>query len=306
MVKLIVETDLGHDPDDFFAICYLAAAGVDIRAITLVPGLPYQVALAKVIIRELGLDIPIGVSNEKKSKYNTLTKEFASCGTSYEEGASGGIHRDILNRYYPNLLQPKHDGLGHDVIADVLKESPDSELFIIGPATNVRKFLEQSNHKFKRITMQGGFLPYFMNLDIDRLPILDKFSGIEYVGTFNLNGDRKAVDLILNSSIDCKFVGKHVCHTVEYNAGIHKCLQVKNRASELFREAGDLYFKKHSEKKFHDPTAAVCHLHPEIATWCFGKPVKLESGWTTRPSDKSYTITSIDYDKLWEHITNFT
>jgi hypothetical protein len=24
---LIVETDLGHDPDDLFALCYLAAAG---------------------------------------------------------------------------------------------------------------------------------------------------------------------------------------------------------------------------------------------------------------------------------------
>ena len=26
MTDLIVETDLGHDPDDFFALCYLAAA----------------------------------------------------------------------------------------------------------------------------------------------------------------------------------------------------------------------------------------------------------------------------------------
>lgn len=302
-MKLIVETDLGHDPDDFFAICYLAAAGVDIRAITLVPGLPHQVQLAKLIIKELGLNIPVGVSNLNKSGYDSCTKEFASNPDTSEKGAAGGIHKDILKKY--GTQSSRHDGLGHDVISDIIKESPDCELFIIGPATNVRKYLEHTDHKFPRITMQGGFLPYSWNPDLDKLPILDKFSGVEYVGTFNLNGDRKAVDYIINSSIDCRFVGKHVCHTVEYNAGIHRCLQVKNRASELFREAGDLYFQKHTEKKFHDPIAAVCHLHPEIADWCFGRPIKQESGWTTRPSDKSYTITSIDYEKLWDHITNF-
>ena len=30
MTELIVETDLGHDPDDFFALCYLAAAGLSV------------------------------------------------------------------------------------------------------------------------------------------------------------------------------------------------------------------------------------------------------------------------------------
>jgi hypothetical protein len=38
MIDLIVETGLGHDPDDFFTLCYLAAAGVRLRAITVVPG----------------------------------------------------------------------------------------------------------------------------------------------------------------------------------------------------------------------------------------------------------------------------
>jgi inosine-uridine nucleoside N-ribohydrolase len=37
-VDLIVETDCGHDPDDFFTLCYLMAAGVNLRCITVTPG----------------------------------------------------------------------------------------------------------------------------------------------------------------------------------------------------------------------------------------------------------------------------
>lgn len=35
--NLIVETDIGHDPDDLFALCYLFSAGVNIKAILLTP-----------------------------------------------------------------------------------------------------------------------------------------------------------------------------------------------------------------------------------------------------------------------------
>ncbi len=46
-MNLIIETDIGHDPDDLFAICYLAAAGVNIRAICVSPGDPDQIAIAR-------------------------------------------------------------------------------------------------------------------------------------------------------------------------------------------------------------------------------------------------------------------
>ena len=51
------------------------------------------------------------------------------------------------------------------------------------------------------------------------------------------------------------------------------------RAQEIFVEAMDKYLEKHSEKKFHDPTAAVCHLHPEIGKWVQGKLYNSQGGW---------------------------
>lgn len=51
-MKLIIETDLGHDPDDFFAICYFIDAGIDIQLITISPGDPDQIAIAKFLLKE--------------------------------------------------------------------------------------------------------------------------------------------------------------------------------------------------------------------------------------------------------------
>ena len=50
MKKIIIDTDLGHDPDDFFAICYLSAIGVKIDAIVLSPGDLDQIAFANFLV----------------------------------------------------------------------------------------------------------------------------------------------------------------------------------------------------------------------------------------------------------------
>jgi glyoxylase-like metal-dependent hydrolase (beta-lactamase superfamily II) len=71
-MNLVVETDIGHDPDDFFALCYLAAAGVDIRAVMISPGDPDQIAIARLLCDRLGLEIPIGVA--KREPHETFVR----------------------------------------------------------------------------------------------------------------------------------------------------------------------------------------------------------------------------------------
>jgi inosine-uridine nucleoside N-ribohydrolase len=80
-MNLIIETDIGHDPDDFFALCYLASAGVDIRGIMICPGDPDQIAIARLFCKEIGLDIPIGASKLDRTKLS-----------------SGSIHHDLLKK----------------------------------------------------------------------------------------------------------------------------------------------------------------------------------------------------------------
>lgn len=254
MPDLIVETDLGHDPDDMFALCYLAAAGASVRAVTIVPGDPDQVAVARLFARVLGADVPVGASH--------MTGRRPS---------SGGVHHRLLDHFgLPRAADP--DGPGHAVIAAALARYPDAELFIIGPCTSTARYLARPDARVpRRVTMQGGFLGYHLYSPRVRLP---EFEGKESMPTFNLNGDRKGAAVLLAAPVpDRRFVGKNVCHTLVYDAAVHATLPpppTGGPAARLFRLAMDLHLETHPAKKWHDPTAAVCHLHPEVGTWVRG------------------------------------
>lgn len=291
-MDLIVETDIGHDPDDFFAISYLIAAGVNIRSILISPGDPDQIAIARLLCDKAGLKIPIGTSKTDRTKLS-----------------SGSIHHELLKKYnYP--LEQKGDGLGADILEDVVRNYPESELFIIGPVSSLGKYMaKHPETHFKRATMQGGFLPY--SLYGPKQPNPD-FEGKSWMPTFNLNGDRPAGVTFLNANIGVRqMVGKNICHTVLFNRDVWQEfgsneLVVHNLAAlNLFEEAATMYLERHHEKKFHDPTAAVCHLHPEIGTWFRGNTIKAESGWTTTPNpDGDYVLADIDYERLWSFLMN--
>lgn len=291
-MNLIIETDIGHDPDDFFAISYLAAAGVDIRAILISPGDPDQIAIARFLCKEIGINIPIGASKLDRAKLS-----------------SGSIHHDFLKKYhYP--LEEKADDLGSEIIKSVISEFPDSELFVIGPVSSVGKYINENPAvSFRRATMQGGFLPY--SLHMPKSPKQD-FIDKHWVPTFNLNGDRPNALNYLNANIGKRqMVGKNICHTVFFDRETFSTWnpkEAKNKdAARLFGEAAELYFARHENKKFHDPTAACLHLHPEIGTWYNGKTTKMESGWTTVPDPSGDSILAdVDYDLLWDHLMSCT
>jgi inosine-uridine nucleoside N-ribohydrolase len=285
-MDMIVETDIGHDPDDFFALCYLHSVGVNIRAILICPGDPDQVAIARFFCDQVGLHCPIGASKLGRAK-----------------PSSGSIHHDLMKKYgYKLEAQPT--GLGVDILKDVFKDYPHSELFIIGPAASLGAWLKSHPDQFvDRATMQGGFCGYGLHqYPVRRLP---QFEGKTWMPTFNLNGDRPGGQAFLDAYIrERRFVGKNVCHTVVYERHHYEQMTTPRcRAAELFMEGMGLYLDRHDGKKFHDPTAAVCHLHPEIGTWLWGRVKKIEGGWgTVLHETGDWVLADIDYDKLWEHI----
>lgn len=273
-MDLIIETDIGNDPDDLFAICYLIKAGVNIRAILISPGDADQIAVAKLICDEFGIEIPIGTIGPNKIKPPT------------------SFHRKLLEKYNKPLVE-KADGLSSDILDDVLKNHPDSELFIIGPATNIANYLNKFPNAFANATMQGGFLPYNLYYPSFKNP---KFDGKLWMPTFNLNADRNAGSIFLNADINRQMIGKNVCHNIIFDKKYNV-----SKTSSLFRNAADILFEKNNEKKFHDPTAACLMLHPEIGIWFDGKTVKMEAGWTTvEGTDK--ILADFDQNLLWEYL----
>ena len=292
MIDLIVETDIGRDPDDFFALCYLIGCGkVDVRLITISPGDRDQVALAKFVLSEVGLDIPVGVGKKDRNKSSV-----------------GGVHVEILERYdSPRELE--HDGHGPELIEQTLEQYPACQIFACGPLNSVGRFFkEHPDVPLGRATMQGGFCGY--DVHGHDVVTLEKFIGKTTVATFNLNGDLKAVRAFLDARIeDRRFVGKNLCHTIVYDVDRHQQMSTpRNRAHALFLEGMNLYLEKHPDgKKFHDPLAAVAHLHPEIFTWVTGRLFRQRGGWGTEPAEEGDRI-AIDVDRkvFWEHIGNST
>ena len=289
-MNLIIETDIGHDPDDFFALCYFFSAGVDVRAILLTPGDESQVTLVSFLLKELGKEhIPIGVPKLGRRK-EQLTS----------------IHKYFVEKYkYPAHSDKSY--LGEDVIRDTLRMYPDSELFICGAIKNIGSYLIKYEDTYiDKAVMQGGFIGY--DTHGINVPKLEKFIGKETVPTFNLNGYVKGAKAYLNARIKERwFISKNVCHTIIYDTEVHKrimAVPARNRAAELFREGMTRYLKKHpSGKKFHDPSAAVCHLHPEIGIWVKAKLYREKGMWGSHMDiNGDNTIVDIDYDKLWDYI----
>jgi len=294
-MDLIVETDIGHDPDDYFALCYLQAAGADIRAILVTPGHRYQVAIARMFCQEVGLDIPIGIAKE--------TDVVKTGGKSF--------HMGLLRRYgYPE--EDLGDGFGYELLDSVLGDHPESEVFVCGPVKSLGRYMMgHPDRRFGRVTMQGGFLPY----DAHRHQVarLEKFEGLRRVPTFNLNGGKEeGVFLASKAKVDdLRFVGKNVCHTMVYDRERHAWMwerKPESMAMELFLDGMDYYLqeKGHPEKKFHDPTAAFCHLHPDAGTWVEGRPYCEGGQWGTIPQDGTgvRVLADIDRERFWNGIRN--
>jgi len=297
MSKLILETDIGRDPDDLFTLLYLIHAGVDIRAICITPGDRDQIALVRFVLDKCNLKgIPIGIPRNNWDR-NKLS--------------SGGVHYALMNKYSYPIDQGVPDGDSVKIIKEVLTD--DTEILIIGPATNIGNYLSNWLKAWEtipnKVTFQGGFCPYSV---YQPTVTLDKFEGQEHIPSFNPNGDRDAFLFVKQHCPDLKFVPKNVCHTIEFTPDkvhrpIDRTIQCHGGphpevAAFLYEDLANLYFAKHTEKKFHDPTAAVCHLHPGVGVWVGGTVEKLGSGYTTVSHNTNLVLVDVDRDRLWQHL----
>lgn len=295
-MDLVVETDLGRDADDFFALCYLIRTGVKIKALTLTPGDPDQVAVARFLLKQCLIDAPIGVPGDRGKKSVTPFH--------HEVMAEYGAKPD----YEPN-------GVGFQIIEQAcVAAGKPLDLFVIGPCTNAGNVMRRQKARgesnfFNSITMQGGFCSYDIHRPKDAL---DKFNGMITCPTFNLNGDVVYGKELIDYQCPKRFVGKNVCHAVVFNKDRHEQFrrtgydgdESVHQATNLFDLGAYTYFKKHPEKKFHDPTAAVCMLHPEVATYVKGITYREKGGWGTKLDENGYDIAvELNHDALWEYLS---
>lgn len=289
-MELIIETDLGRDPDDFFAIIYLLQTGIDISLICIQPGDPDQIGFGKAFLKACGKQIPIVSSklNRNKSSLSGPHKEFANKMSWQCDSQSDGIATDLLNKIW----------------------NADTEFFVCGPCSVVGPFVKDK--KISKLTMQGGYISYEDLHALNIYPVDEnpKFLGQKEVPSFNPGGDKKATFALSEADIsDRRFVSKNICHTILYDRDRHQ--QICTRPSkgildDMFRRYMDLFLQNQTHKAFHDPVAAVCHMRPELATWVRGDLYYKEGKWGFNAANdgKSQIIGELERIKFWEEIAS--
>ena len=122
------------DPDDVMTLCLLANhSKANLRAVTVTPGTDEQIGLVKQILRETGLNIPVGA--------------FIP-----------GHKEKILSDFYFQWIKfnPKQpDGKGYKIIEETLINYPDLTLLTGAPLNNLSK------DKLEQLLSKAYYYGYF-------------------------------------------------------------------------------------------------------------------------------------------------
>lgn len=266
MNSLVMETDIGRDADDLFALLYFLGIGAPLRAVLISPGDHDQVAVVKTLLKHFGKDIPVLTPAARQTK-NSITP----------------FHKWVVAQL-GGSLDAKPDG--HE---DKLPTDP-VDVFVCGPSKMAHLLKPLS------ITFQGGFVPYAIHRPA---VTLDKFENKTTCATFNLGGTKPAVsNALIDAAVPHKWIGKNVCHTVVYTPEIHAkfCPTAspgEPEALRLHRLFVEKYMSEKGAKAFHDPLAAVMHYHPEIGLWRSVKPERIKGEYTAVNADNHQSLVDL-------------
>ncbi len=187
-IKIIIDTDIGGDIDDAFAICMaMHSPEVELLGVTTV----YQDTekRAKIAARLLRLggcsDIPVVAGEKyplKNRKVYGKTVDFDEAPITYVSDYDSEVYRQ--------------DVVAKDFIIQTLENAEEPIVLVtMGALTNIAKvFMERPDLKEKIlfISMMGGAY-YFRN-----------------VGEFNISCDPEAADIVINSGVEIRCVGLDV------------------------------------------------------------------------------------------------
>lgn len=275
------------DPDDVMTLCLLLEhSRINLRAITVMPGTNEQIGLVKFILKEAGLNIPVGSS---KPGYDR------KCVSNF------------YYKWFPKIEPRQADGEGYQIIQETLVTYPDLVLLTGAPLKNFNELT--LDKKVDRWVAQGGFAGD--NVVPEHLR-LEKFNGRITCPTFNFNGaPATALKLLATNKIKQRhLVSKNVCHGVIYDAQMQEeflPFRTKSIGLNYVCKGMELYLKKHPKgKKFHDPLAAAVLIEPTTCTFAEVKLFRQKGEWGANLEEGSNTFISIaaDVEKMVQVLTD--
>ena len=190
MGKIIIDTDLGDDIDDAFAIAYAVKSGLEIAGITTVfRNAHARAEMAAKLLRTLGRsDIPVHAGLDMPRRAPII----ARANDRYE--ADG---RFIPCQYDASMSgEPYAELSAVDYLIETIRREPDNvTVLLIGPETNMAAAIEKAPDvvgKVKEVVVMGG-----------------QFFG-EPVPEWNILCDPEAAAIVFSSGIPIRAVGLDV------------------------------------------------------------------------------------------------
>lgn len=274
-IDIVLDMETG-DPDDFLTLLLLLGhPRANLKAVTVTPGTPDQIGLAKWACQQLGKpDIPVGSFDPDRKANHVSEWHYAT---------------------YGRIPSAMPDGRG----GEILKASCDYDTVLVtgAPLKNVGAAMNLGFIVGKWVA-QGGFAGEGV---VPRERQLEKFKGKTTCPTYNLNGDpQSALRALSYAEIKHRwFVSKNVCHGVFCDRAMSDRIGEKRLAPHLglIHKGTEAYLERHpGGKKFHDPLAACCALSPEIGEWAEVELYREKGEWGSRLRPGSWTCIIIGYD----------
>jgi len=268
-IDVVWDTDIGRDPDDFLAGCFLLSRpNIRLKAITISPGDSDQVALAKFLLKETGCgDVPVGTVPDREKDKKSV----------------GGCHL-LLMKYYKVGMSASADGAGWEILEQTFKKHPNAILFTSGPLNNIGDLLRNTSIEVDLSVSMAGYWPE------PGQPLS--------MPEFNFNGCGWAAREFVESKRFRKrqLVGKNVTHQVMYDDILHDQLRAAGKTSRPLALAHELMTQRTGQKKLHDPLAATAIVNENIFEWQEVVPLKRNHQWGSIPSPGSgiWAATSVD------------
>lgn len=252
--KVVVDTDIGTDPDDGLALAYLALhPDCDLLGVAVVTGdVEKRAAIADLLLRACGRsDVPIHLGRREP-----LLK---------------GVGQPLVQQHEfvrPQLLQGPQVERPENTAVDFLRRTirdnaGEVVLLTIGPLSNVGTLFALD--------------PELPSLCKDIVTMGGKYFGPEkHQKEWNMLVDETAAGMVLKTPRPRhRFVGLDVTRpcTLQAEDVERRLMTDLGELGALIKTTGDWWLKKKGRFTFHDPLAAVVIFHPDICQWKTGRVV---------------------------------
>lgn len=249
---IILDTDIGDDIDDAYALSMLLAEDAELLGVTTVYRNSLQRAkIASKMISLFGKDVKVYVG-EDYPEVEPLKK--------FEKADKDG--KANIPHYIDEEMKDEavEDG-AVDFILDTLKKYPhEVTVFAIGPLTNLARAIEKDRETFalaKNILMMGG---NFSEFDVE----------------WNFLCDPEAAKTVFESGVPIKAVGVDITRKCTFTENTLECFsKLKSDKYKLLVKMTRIWIAHNEERgqppTMHDPLAASTLFQDGLVTFKKGK-----------------------------------